>query len=345
MRWPFPLPPRLDWLQIEMSSHCNASCSYCPRTLVGTRWPSGLLDPALFEELTPILRRTRLAFLQGWGEPFTHPDFFRFVAIAKAAGCQVGTTTNGMLLDEERCRRLVSDGVDLVAFSLAGATAATNDHWRSGAPLHRVLAAIDRLARCRREAGADRPAIHVAYLLLRSHLNELHQLPTLLADRGIDQVVISTLDLVLADSLEPECLQPETEAECATLHDQLEQLVVAGRQVGLAVHYGFPLPPGAVNHPDLDCVEDPCHGAFVTADGRVAPCVFLGLPTSGSTAAAEDAAWPLPRPSFFGNLNTKPFTAIWRSRASKDFRRAHRKGPLPPACRQCTKVRLCTPDL
>ena len=100
MRWPLLLTPRLDWLQVEVSSHCNARCRYCPRTLAGSRWPSRLMDPALFERLRPVLRRTRLVYLQGWGEPFLHPRFMDFVSVARRAGCAVSTTTCGQHMDE-----------------------------------------------------------------------------------------------------------------------------------------------------------------------------------------------------------------------------------------------------
>lgn len=32
------LMPRLDWLQVEVTSFCNASCLYCPRPAYGNTW-------------------------------------------------------------------------------------------------------------------------------------------------------------------------------------------------------------------------------------------------------------------------------------------------------------------
>lgn len=337
MHWPLPLAPRLDWLQVEVSSHCNARCRYCPRTLAGSRWPSRLMDPALFERLRPMLRRTRLVYLQGWGEPFTHPEFFRFVAVARSAGCQVGTTTNGLLLDLERCRQLVRTGVDVVGLSLAGATATTNDHWRDGAPLDRVLGAIDRLAGCRREAGTDRPAIHIAYLLLGAHLDELEQLPALLADRGVDQVVISTLDCLPDPGLRAQALRPRTGDDHLALRARLEAVVEAGRQAGLAVHATLAAPVDAIASRPR-CVENVRHAAFLTADGRVAPCVFLGLPAGLNGDAPAGQTLVFQEPLVFGDLEESPFAAIWRSRGHAEFRRAHRDGPLPLPCRTCAKA-------
>ena len=99
-RWLNPLlRPRLDWIQVEVTSYCNAACVYCPHTVYQGHWASRHLPLTTFAKLLPALARARLVYLQGWGEPLLHPDFFNMVALAKQAGCRVGTTTNGMLLD------------------------------------------------------------------------------------------------------------------------------------------------------------------------------------------------------------------------------------------------------
>ncbi len=36
-----------------------------------------------------------------------HPDIFDMIAIAKKSGCQVGTTTNGSLLDRDAIKQLL----------------------------------------------------------------------------------------------------------------------------------------------------------------------------------------------------------------------------------------------
>ncbi len=77
-----PLAPHLDLLQVEISSRCTAACSYCPHSLFADVWQSKPMDFALFEKLTPVLPVTGMIYLQGWGEPFTHPEFFRFARAA-----------------------------------------------------------------------------------------------------------------------------------------------------------------------------------------------------------------------------------------------------------------------
>lgn len=73
--------PHLDWLEVEISSRCNAACSSCPRTIFGDVWQRRLTDFALFERLQPVLPATGMAYLQSWGEPLAHPEFFRFMRV------------------------------------------------------------------------------------------------------------------------------------------------------------------------------------------------------------------------------------------------------------------------
>ena len=125
--------PELDWIQVEASSYCNAACRYCPHTTYRDTWLERHLPLETFEKLAPVFRKTKLVYLQGWGEPFLNPDFFAMAALAKQAGCKVGVTTNGMLLNREIIEQLVSFGFDVVAFSVAGVDE-KNDAVRSGAP-------------------------------------------------------------------------------------------------------------------------------------------------------------------------------------------------------------------
>lgn len=90
--WPFSCLPRLEWLQIEISSDCTANCFYCPRTVYKDRWLTQHMEESLFRRLLPAFKKIRFVHLQGWGDPFTHPQFFDFARLAKHAGCQVGTT-------------------------------------------------------------------------------------------------------------------------------------------------------------------------------------------------------------------------------------------------------------
>ena len=227
---------KLDWLQLAVTSHCNASCAYCPHTIYRRHWQSRHLSLSTFQRLLPDLKKVNLVYLQGWGEPFLNPDFFTFVSLAKQAGCQVGTTTNATLLTEKTIIRIVESGIDILAFSLAG-IGETHDTWRQGTSYQKVLEAIRSLQACKRRLGQVNPRVHIAYMLLRSGLSDLDKLPGELQGLGISQVVISTLDLVTAPELEKESLANLIEPEGIEVSHRLEKLADNGARSNLNIHY------------------------------------------------------------------------------------------------------------
>ena len=123
LRDAFLSPPRpLSCVQMEVTSACSGRCIYCPHTTLAGVWRSRAMSAEVVAALWPLLRRSLRAHLQGWGEPLLHPRFFDFAAFARRAGCRVSTTTCGLGMDEDTAVRLVSGGLDVVAFSLAAPT-------------------------------------------------------------------------------------------------------------------------------------------------------------------------------------------------------------------------------
>jgi len=323
--------PGFDWIQVEVSSQCNAACVYCPRTVYRDQWASRLLSLKTFEKLTPIFSRTRLVYLQGWGEPFLHPDFFAMADLARKAGCRVGVTTNGALLDRDRLIRIVEAELDVVAFSLAG-TDEAQDAVRRGTHLKQVLEAIHGLQEEKARRGAQKPQINLAYMLLRSGLGSISPLPPLLKSLGVRQAVISTLDFVAAQDLERETLRPQSQEEYREIISRLQEVVQAGAAGGQEIQYHL-RPPGEKGG---GCRENVSRALVVAADGRVAPCVYSNLPVSGVTYLSQGRELPY-RSLSFGNIKDTPLTDIWRDPEYSRFRASFQKGAPAAPCRRCDK--------
>jgi len=325
--------PKLDWIQVEVTSQCNAACVYCPHTVYREQWASRHLPLATFRQLLPVFAKTRLVYLQGWGEPFLNPHLLEMIALAKQAGCQVGTTTNGMLLDGETVVKLAQSGIDLVAFSLAGVDE-RNDTLRRGTSLKKVLAAMEELHRAKENLGHSKPAIHIAYMLLRSGMADLAKLPLILRSLGVSQVVISILDFVPQLELEAETVLPAEEREYRELKALFRELEELAEPFGLKVHYQIKEP----GEKRLLCPENVQRALFVGSDGSVAPCVFTNLPLAGPvTCAFRGQELPYRRLTF-GNLEELSFPAIWRQKAYLNFRRSSFTGKLLSLCQNCLKM-------
>ena len=325
-----------DWIQVEVTTHCNAACVYCPRTVLGDRWPNEHMSLSTFRRLLPELHRTPMVHLQGWGEPFLNPEFFHMVALAKKAGCRVGTTTNGMLLREEVIAKLVACQVDTVAFSLAGLDE-TNNTIRRGTSLARVMEAIRALREERERREAAKPEIHIAYMLFRSGLNELEAIPGFFQGLGVSHVIISTLDFALTRELEAEVIWPRTTPEFESLRSRLDAVVAEGERFGLRIHYHlpFPLPFPGIKRPV--CTENVQRALCITAQGDVSPCVYTNLSVFPMSYIRDGVERPYER-LCFGSVLQRPLRAIWRQGDYVSFRNSFGEGRLADPCRDCPKL-------
>jgi len=317
---------------VEVTSYCNAACLYCPRTVYRDAWLNRNLSLEVFERLVSAFTSTQLVFLQGWGEPFLNSELLTMVRVAKEAGCKVGTTTNGMLLNAKTICQVVECGMDVLAFSLAGVDE-RNDAVRRGTSLDRILEAIRILHETKEKLGKELPAVHIAYMLLRSRLGDIERLPLVLQGLGVSQVVVSTLDFVPCEELADETIIPSTVDEYEELRARLDAVKVVGEQCGLRFHYQLHRP----GERRLTCTENVQRALFVSADGMVSPCVFANLPVSQEIHVCRDGERRYRRLTF-GNVSDAPIGDIWRGRAYRGFRKAFYGDRLPSICEDCPKL-------
>lgn len=316
------LMPNLDWIQLEVSGLCNASCFYCPHTTYKKLWKGRNITLQEFQRIIPYLKKVKLLYLQGWGEPFCNPEFFKFVEIAKKVKCQVGTTTNGMLLKESHFEKIVELKVDIVAFSLTGIK--KNDILRQGTTTVRIFEAIKMLNEIKRKKKTLSPKIHIAYMLLRSNYEEIDDIPKILNLEEVDHIQVSFLDFVPLSELEKEVISPKNEKEFETLKDKAIEIKKIGEKLGINISFNLP-------HPfkrKKICSENPLKALFINSLGNVSPCVYTGIPSDNVTNV------------YFGNINKQTLFKIWHSRQYKEFRKKHPSAEPPSFCKNCPKLRV-----
>ena len=308
----FGAPRRFDVLQVEVTSHCPASCTYCPHSTMRENWLSRHMSAETFAALWPLMRQARRVHLQGWGEPLLHPRFFDFVAVARRAGCRVSTTSCGLVMNEEFAARLVRSGVDIIAFSLAGTDEASNAS-RRGAPFAKVVQAVKTLQATRKKLVGVHLEVHLAYLLLASGLAALESLPELLEELEAHAAVVSTMDFIAAPHLAPEAFMPHESAKIAWARAVLEKVSARAAANGRNIYYSLPVPEARP-----ECLEHVDSSMYIDAEGRISPCIYVNLPLN------EAADYPLRR--VFGRAGTDELSAVWNSPAYRNFRAALKAG-------------------
>lgn len=279
------------------------------------------MAPETFAALWPAMIKARRVHLQGWGEPFLNPYFMDFVALARKAGCSVSTTTCGLRMDEELAERIVSSGMDIVAFSLTGTDEVSNGA-RAGVPFSRVEQAVRILQKVRRARNAVHLEVHLAYLMLASNVEAVRELPRVMEDWGVHAAVISTMDYIPSPGMVREAFAPHEREKIEAARVVLEEVGAKIRNAGRDFYASLPAPEPA------PCCRERAHRTmYVDADGQISPCVYLNVPLDA----------PQTGRTVFGNVAGENPMSIWEKPEYVDFRAAVQTADPPAACASCAK--------
>lgn len=324
--------PHLDWIQVEISTLCDGRCIYCPHTEYRNNWQNRLLPMEIYEKIVPAFERTKLVFLQGWGEPFTHPQFIDFLRLAKQAGSMTGTTTNGTMLDSEKIRELVDEGLDIIGFSLAGIDH-KNDTVRTGTQISKVLKCIEDIHRIKSSRRANNPDINIAYMLLRSGLDDLDKLPAFSKNAGISQTVISSLSLPVNPAMEKEVLVVSGDEEYRELMERFHGIKKDAESRDTEIYFNIVSPLMKESF----CSENIGRALVVGSDGCVSPCVMGCLPVKGDNFYYFGGKKRKVEKIVFGNIADQQLNIIWNKKEYKSFRDKLNRGIMDYLCKSCMK--------
>ena len=340
--------------QIEVTSRCNLKCVMCPVTVLADRWPTLDMPWQTFERIATAFDHVRWVYLQGWGEPLLQHRLLDMIERAKGAGCEVGFTTNGTRLTPETGERLLDRGLDLLAVSIAGATAATHAAIRVGSDFARLIEHIGRFIALRNARKVAKPKVEVFFLMTPANLRELPAAVELAARLGADELVATNLDYVMTPALDTLRAYADAPPEPA-LRRAMDEARAAAARTGIAFR-PYPLERREMAVCDLD----PLRILFISADGSVSPCVYTAL-TGQSQIPRHFAGKQFEiAPVCFGNVNEAPLMEIWNGSEYRAFRQlfarrvlgarsmalgafggagaADEEAPPPEPCRTCPKL-------
>ncbi len=324
--------PELDWIQVGITTRCNAVCVYCPLSLFRDSWNGRDLSIEAFKALVPGFSKTSLIYLQGWGEPLLHPKLFEMLEVVKKQGCMAGLTSNANLLTADRLKRLVDGGLDFLSLSTAGIDE-KNDVIRKGTRLKKVLKAIEEVNRIKSAAGSSSPKVHLAHMLLRSGLGDLEGMPDFFNAAGIDQVVISGLTLVFAPEMEKEMYLADSETGFRNLKEKLfamKNRIDEPEKIHFHLYNPYQSPG--------QCSENIHRATYMNVDGYIKPCVCTDFHGFHKEARMyfQGKAHPLPDLEF-GNIREKSLREIWHEEEYSSFRKKFFTPEINQPCGHCAK--------
>lgn len=243
-------------------TQCNLRCRHC--YINPEQHGTQRLDLSTIEAwLTTLAVRSPGAnlILLG-GEPTLHPDLPAAVRIARRLGyASITIDTNGYLF-HDILTRITPQDVNVISFSLDGASAATNDAIRGVGSFAACTAGID-------QARARGFQTSLIYTVSRLNLHELAAVPTLLHHLKVDRFFLQVIGL---RGRSVACQQEDQLSLQVTRQEWEEHvLTVAHRVADLGTRVIFPKVYLDPDEP-FECAGRVADNYFVFPNGRVYRC-------------------------------------------------------------------------
>lgn len=144
---------------LSLTYVCNARCTSCAYTNSSIRSDyddAKYLDEGTFRRIADECgrHRTWLRFSSG-GETMLHPQVIEFAQYGIEKGCNVGVITNGSLMTEEKAKKLLSLGIDMVEFSVDAGDEETYGKVRKGLSWEKVVRNVKATVSLRNQMKAN----------------------------------------------------------------------------------------------------------------------------------------------------------------------------------------------
>lgn len=178
------------YMEISPSGMCNHRCSFCALDFM--EYKKRFLDTDGLTARLKELGRLGLKSVMfgGEGEPLLHKDIGRLTRTAKESGLDTAFTTNGVFLDQKKCREIIPN-CEWIKVSINAGSAATYSaiHHTKPSDFDKVIANLKEAARYR-QSTRSRCVLGMQILLLPENRHELTTLAGIAADIGMDYLVI-----------------------------------------------------------------------------------------------------------------------------------------------------------
>lgn len=251
-------------LVLELTNACNLNCIMCGRD--ESDFAGNLFKFQYLEKLEPIFKYVEEVTLFGWGEPTIHPKFRDILEFLNKYPVRKYFVTNGTTL--HRIKEYLFDyKVDIMAVSLDGATAKTNNAIRRKSSFDQIVSGLRTIVQHKKGEKTNYPYINFIFTLMRSNLNELPDMVDLAYDLGIEEVKAVYMTS-FSESLKDEVLWNRADEVKSVFSETIERGDKLGIKVKLPYIQGEDV-AGDKFH--KDCLVG-WRDFFIGADGYIRPC-------------------------------------------------------------------------
>lgn len=310
---PVKITAEMTVLQVEPTLNCNLHCQICERRQF---LPRAFLKFEQFRQIIDQLPYLRQVNLTGRGESFLNKDIFNMIAYAATRNIYTRITTNGTLLNEKNCEKIISSGLNELRVSIDSADAEKYRKIKSNVNLEFVKENICRLNKLRGR-NRNKPTMEINTILFRENIDDLEGLIKFAHNLEMDAIFAS--GLVLKDNA---LAHKENLLETIQSRHLKEKYNKAQK---LSMRLGIPLRLPNYAASSTGCFM-PWLYFYVTYDGYVLPCCMATRIPEKENKMAEYA---------MGNIFEQPWAEIKNSAKFRGFRKLLKEHKVPRLCAGC----------
>lgn len=135
----------LKWIAWETTPRCNLNCIHC-RSSSSPKLKDKFSTQEAFELLDKVASVALPVFVLTGGEPLLRPDIFEIASYGTGKGFRMCLATNGTIIDDNKCRKIIDSGIKLVSLSLDGSKPEIHDDFRQQkGSFQRILKGIEKV--------------------------------------------------------------------------------------------------------------------------------------------------------------------------------------------------------
>jgi len=297
--------------QVESAIACNLKCVMCPwREIAKKAENHGIMTPAVWAAIRPYLIRVQSVDFTGGGEPLLQPHLAEWIADATKAGCETGFLSNGLLLKEDKLKKILDAGIKWICISMDGATAEMYNEIRVGSNFDRVCENVANIARLR---SGSVPKTMINFVLMDMNAHQMEEIVQLAARLGVDQVNFKQCDVIRGKEGKGFGLFASEETrEIRQLQKSLDKARRLAKKLNIRTTvFAFTPQELAV------CEQDPRDSLFIRHDGTVAPCINLAL-GGPTTFLGKEVSMPSVH---YGRLPGDDLMDLWETESCQFYRK------------------------
>ena len=296
--------------QVESAIACNLKCVMCPwREIAKNVENRGIMTPEVWQAIRPYLDRVQSVDFTGGGEPLLQPRLPEWIADATRAGCETGFLSNGLLLTEEKLKKILDAGVNWMCISMDGADAEMYNKIRVGSNFDRVCEHVANIATLR---SGNIPKTMINFVLMDINCHQMEDMVQLAARLGVDQLNFKQCDVIRGQEGKGFGLFASEESrEIRRLQKSLEKARRLAKRLNLKTT-AFAFTPQELSV----CEQDPRDSLFIRYDGIVAPCINLAL-GGVTTFLGQEVNMPSVH---YGKLPGDDLMDLWESESCQFYR-------------------------